>query len=111
MTVIIPFNIFIMFFIIFQCHPVSAFWERAVNVADQGACVSTTLNVKITYAHAAVIMVADWSLAILPITIVWNLPMSRKTKLYIEFVLGLGSMCVFSPLLPAIIYLEKLLII
>jgi hypothetical protein len=42
-------------------------------------------------------MVADWSLAILPITIVWNLPMSRKTKLNIEFVLGLGSMCVFSP--------------
>ena len=85
-------GVFLFFFALFQCRPVSEFWKRAVQAMPQGTCMDTTTVVNLTYAHSAIITAVDWTLAILPIIIVWNMNMSMSTKLYIALILGLGSL-------------------
>lgn len=92
-TVVTSFGISILFFVLFQCHPPSEFWRRAVqDNMSHGACLNTIIAVRLAYAHAAMLAVVDWTLALLPIAIVWNLHMTTSTKLYIALILGLGSM-------------------
>lgn len=94
-TVVICFSIFLFFFALFQCRPVSEYWRRAVELMPQGSCMDPMAAVRASYAHSAIITAVDWTLGILPIVIVWNTNQTTSTKLYIALVLGLGSLCVY----------------
>lgn len=37
-------------------------------------------------------IIADWMLAILPATVVWQAQLDKRTKISISIILGLGSM-------------------
>lgn len=37
-------------------------------------------------------IVADWGLAILPATVVWQAQLNRKTKISISLILAIGTM-------------------
>ncbi|KAL5340204.1 hypothetical protein BJX70DRAFT_361809 [Aspergillus crustosus] len=62
LTIILTYSIFLLLFAVFQCDPVSAFWD------PRGHCNRTGV-VKVTYAHSAIVSATDWTLSILPIFI------------------------------------------
>ncbi|KAL5377372.1 hypothetical protein DPSP01_009869 [Paraphaeosphaeria sporulosa] len=69
---------FVYFFLVmFQCIPVSEFWN--VHPATK-RCIDTGPTLGITYALGAANAAADWAFGTLPIFIVWSLQMNLKMK-------------------------------
>jgi len=90
---VIAFSIFYFFLIVFQCQPVFYFWTQYLG--HTGKCVNPNVIADSTYAHSAISAVADWTLGILPIFLVWNLKMNPRTKVSVGLILALGAMSVF----------------
>ncbi|KAL5349218.1 hypothetical protein ACLOAV_005506 [Pseudogymnoascus australis] len=86
------FGIFFFFFLLFQCSPISYFWERlhAAGHPGGGSC-HTRAVIKAAYAHAANVCLGDLTLAILPLFIVWNMTLHRRTKISVAVLLAFGS--------------------
>jgi hypothetical protein len=59
---------------------------------SHGTCVDPRITSNIDYAHAAILAAVDFTLAIIPLFIVWNMHVAKSTKAYIAFILALGSM-------------------
>lgn len=83
------FAIFYFFLVIFQCSPVTYFWTQYLGVA--GKCVNSKVITASTYAHSAISALADWTLGILPIFLVWDLAMNPRTKVSVALILALGA--------------------
>jgi hypothetical protein len=47
-----------------------------------------------SYAHSVVSFTADWVLGLLPIAMIWNLQMNRRTKISLACILALGLLLV-----------------
>lgn len=45
-----------------------------------------------TYAHSSLSVAADWTLALLPISLVWDLDMNPRTKVSVAVILALGAL-------------------
>ncbi|KAH6643249.1 hypothetical protein BKA67DRAFT_131639 [Truncatella angustata] len=83
---------FYVFVVVFQCQPVQFYWYRY----DPAQPVSGTCNGKAmatipTYLSFVISVVSDWVLALLPISILWNAKMDRRSKISVACVLSLGS--------------------
>lgn len=89
------FSTFYFFLVVFQCNPVVYFWTQYTG--GSGKCVSSSVIADASYAHGAVSAVADWTLGILPIFLVWNLAMNPRTKVSVALILALGAMYVLFP--------------
>lgn len=90
-TINVIYTIFVFFFALFQCRPVSDFWSRAVRLVH-GSCIDPGIVLIVFYTHAAIICVIDLIFAIVPIFIVRILTLSYRTKCYVAAILALGSM-------------------
>ncbi|KAK3940935.1 hypothetical protein QBC46DRAFT_113282 [Diplogelasinospora grovesii] len=78
----------IIFFFVsfFQCNPVSSFWIR-----DQGGtCINVEIVIALAYLYSAFSVISDFTFAILPIFLIWNLQMSLRTKLSLIPLLAMG---------------------
>lgn len=75
-----------LFYIIFQCTPVSYAW----NTDQDGSCLPATYLTNVYYACTAVNIMTDWVTAILPIPLLWNVRLERSEKLSVGAILGLG---------------------
>lgn len=84
LATLFSYSVFLLFFALFQCKPVSAFWNSAGNCNAIG-------TIKVTYAHSVIISISDWTLIILPIFMVYHLNLGFLTKLYVGIILALGS--------------------
>ncbi|KAJ5649764.1 uncharacterized protein N7484_003487 [Penicillium longicatenatum] len=82
--------LYFFFILLLDCHPVSYFWHQA-NPMAKGSCLSTTLLLDIAYLYSALTIVVDFSLGLLPIVLVWNLQMNRRTKFAVGGILSLGA--------------------
>lgn len=82
------------FFLLFvlQCLPSKYFWERFTG--GEGTCINPEITVNATYAYSAVSCATDWVLGLLPISLVWHLQMTPRTKLMVAAILALGAMYV-----------------
>jgi hypothetical protein len=78
------------FFIIFQCWPVAYFWGQFTGM--EGSCINPNIITTSTYIYSAMSCWSDWTYCILPVFMVWNLQMNRRSKLSIGLILGVGSM-------------------
>jgi hypothetical protein len=78
------------FIIIFQCWPVAYFWGQFTGM--EGSCINPNIITASTYAYSAMSCWSDWTYCILPTCMIWNLQMSRRSRLYICMILGVGSM-------------------
>jgi hypothetical protein len=58
-------------------------------------------QVNATYAYSAISCWVDWTLAIVPVFIVWNLQMNIRTKISVAMILALGAMFVSSYVLSS----------
>ena len=74
---------------VFQCNPISYFWDHTI---PGGSCCSVDLIIVIAYLVSVLFMILDMIFTILPVYLVWTLPIARKTKIMLIPILGLGSL-------------------
>lgn len=68
----------VFFFVtLFQCRPISFFWNKDQN----GTCVNVEVIIALTYLYSVFSVISDFTCAILPMFLVWKLNMGRKTKI------------------------------
>ncbi|KAF4446994.1 hypothetical protein F53441_9420 [Fusarium austroafricanum] len=68
----------VFFFVtIFQCSPISYFW----NTDQPGKCVPPEVIMALTYLYSVFSVISDFTCAILPMFLVFQLNMGKKTKL------------------------------
>lgn len=79
------------FLFVLQCIPSNYFWTQYTG-ATEGKCMDAQITVNATYAYSAVSCAADWTLAIIPIFIIWELKMNARTKVSVALILAFGAM-------------------
>lgn len=89
--IMLVFNIFYLFIVIFQCSPPQYFWLRILGT-HRGTCLPKPFISNTAYVGSAINTWADWMLGLLPIAVVWKLSLRTRDKLLLAFILGLGSM-------------------
>ncbi|KAM0227674.1 hypothetical protein ACHAPO_011319 [Fusarium lateritium] len=81
----------IFFFVtVFQCHPISYFWNRE----QDGTCINPTVVIALAVLYSVFAVGSDLVFAILPGFIVWNLQLHKRTKYSLIPLLAMG--CVAS---------------
>ncbi|KAJ5125044.1 uncharacterized protein N7515_008869 [Penicillium bovifimosum] len=81
------------FFTTFQCSPVNFFWNQR-RAGAHGSCLDQDLLTGIAYMYSVGAALTDLTIGLLPVALIWNLRMNRRTKAAIVGILGIG--CVAS---------------
>lgn len=81
------------FILVFQCTPVSYFWNQAYGY--KGYCVDRNVIPVAVVVHSILSALSDWCLGLLPVALLWNVKINRRTKVIIVILLSLGMMLVF----------------
>lgn len=89
MSIVISYAITYFFLTIFQCSPPNYFWLKFAGLKN-GKCINEQIIPLATYAHSGISAMADWTLGLLPIWLIWGLQMNQRTKISIVILLGLG---------------------
>lgn len=77
----------VFFFVtLFQCHPISYFW----NKTQPGTCISTEVIIALAYLYSAFSIISDFTFAILPAFLVMGLQLKRRTKIALVPLLTMG---------------------
>ncbi|KAJ5654740.1 hypothetical protein N7490_001743 [Penicillium lividum] len=76
--------------LLLDCQPISYFWNQ-VDGEHTGKCLSVDILIDISYFYSAVTIICDFTLGILPIFLVWDLQMNRRTKMAVGGILSLGA--------------------
>ncbi|OTB20559.1 hypothetical protein K445DRAFT_362705 [Daldinia sp. EC12] len=84
------YHLFYAFMTAFQCQPVAYFWFRYTTNME-GKCWGNDLVMGCTYAAAGINAFTDWVLGLLPIALVRNLELSKRSKILVSCTLALGS--------------------
>ncbi|KAF2009345.1 hypothetical protein BU24DRAFT_467734 [Aaosphaeria arxii CBS 175.79] len=109
LSIIFIFTIFYFFFILHTCSPIPLFWERLLPAhSGTGTCREPASMVAATYGHGAVMLFADISLAMLPISVLKGVQMSRRLKATVVLLLAIGSIAAVATIarLPYVHFLE-----
>ncbi|KAM0115571.1 hypothetical protein ACP6JC_007860 [Aspergillus fumigatus] len=77
------------FVLTLQCKPVSYFWNR-LSPGAKGTCLDVDTIIGIAYLYSVTATLCDFVLGLLPISLVWKLQMTRKTKIALAAILSLG---------------------
>lgn len=83
------FGTFFAFFLLFECHPIQNFWTL-----EQVNCIPQSIMVKVTLVHSSIMAAGDWTCAILPIFLVWNLQMNKRMKVSVAILLSIAALYV-----------------
>jgi hypothetical protein len=79
----------LVFFTIFNCNPVQAFWDRDIENAK---CLSINA---IAYANSTSAIVQDVLLLAYPMVCIWTLNMKKSRKMAVAFMFAVGTLYVF----------------
>ncbi|KAF2129613.1 hypothetical protein P153DRAFT_376043 [Dothidotthia symphoricarpi CBS 119687] len=74
------------FVTLFQCSPISFFW----NQNQPGSCVPTDVIIALTFLYSAVAIITDFTFAILPFFLIMGLNMSMNMKVMLIPILGMA---------------------
>jgi hypothetical protein len=69
------------------CHPITTLWGETTT----GSC-NLKLNSNVSFFFSAIEIATDWSLAILPGALLWNIQMRSNVKLSVAVILGLAAL-------------------
>jgi hypothetical protein len=86
-------GIVFLFVTVFECSPVSYFWNRA----QEGHCLSMDVIIGLTYFYSVVNAICDFTFGLLPVFLVWNLQMDKRVKIILIPILGMGCVSVRYP--------------
>ncbi|ORY19021.1 hypothetical protein BCR34DRAFT_472692 [Clohesyomyces aquaticus] len=86
----------IVFFLVtlLQCSPINYFWDRS----RPGACINVEVIVGLTFLYGAINAVCDLTFGMLPVFLVWNLNMSRNSKIALIPILSMGCVASIAPI-------------
>lgn len=70
------------------CRPIATLWGEADGTCDP------SINSKVGYFFSAVCIITDWTLAILPAWILWNVQLKQRIRVIVAFLLALGALYV-----------------
>jgi hypothetical protein len=82
------YSAYFIFLVIFQCLPVSYFWDKATP----GHCVDPVVVADSTYAHSAISAISDWTFGTLPAFIIHKLQMHWRVKTSVAALLCFANM-------------------
>ncbi|EGY15832.1 uncharacterized protein VDAG_06996 [Verticillium dahliae VdLs.17] len=90
------------FILAFQCSPPSHFWTQVYGT--DGHCYSKLIVTYATTVHSCVSCLSDWCLGLLPVALLWNVKINRRTKATIAVLLSLGmiDVAIWSVMEPAL---------
>lgn len=69
------------------CQPLSYYWDQSV---EGGWCASIDIITGISYLISVLAIITDWTCALVPCYVVWNLQMKSRLKASVCGVLALG---------------------
>lgn len=72
---------------IFQCWPVSYFWDKHNQT---GTCIPDQVVIALAFLFSAISIVTDFAFALMPAWILSHLNMQLKTKIALGLLMGLG---------------------
>jgi len=75
------------FSVFFTCRPMAFTWDKTIK----GECGSLGMIYALSYTVSAMNIITDWTCAIMPVFILWDLQMRRKLKISVCFIMGLGA--------------------
>lgn len=81
-------NTFHCFFVVFSCGNPKLYLEHTVLKQ----CVPKKIELGLAYEQAAVTTITDFVFALLPISLLWNAAMDRRSKLSVGLILSLGAL-------------------
>ncbi|KAI1277432.1 hypothetical protein F5Y07DRAFT_362937 [Xylaria sp. FL0933] len=82
----------VFFFVtLFQCHPVTYFWDKETK---GGTCIDPKIIAALTYLYSSFSVICDFTFSILPMFLISGLQMGRRAKWALVPILGIG--CVAS---------------
>lgn len=81
-------------YLFFQCWPVQKNWY--VNMA--GTCQPRAIQTALSYLVAAISILTDWTFAMLPVMLLWNVQMKAGIKISVIFLLSLGVFASVAPI-------------
>jgi hypothetical protein len=81
-------NIYHTIFIIFSCGDPRYYLEHMVQMK----CVRKSVELGLAYEQAAVTTITDFVFALLPLPLLWNASMDRRSKISVGCILGLGTL-------------------
>ncbi|KAK1994498.1 integral membrane protein [Colletotrichum falcatum] len=89
-NMVIIWMISIAFFVImtFQCMPPSYFWRQLYG--EDGSCINYNIVPDATIAHSAISAASDWCMGLLPIALLWDVQLNRRTKALVAVLLSMG---------------------
>ncbi|KAJ0300708.1 hypothetical protein COL516b_008279 [Colletotrichum fioriniae] len=103
-NLVVVWMISIAFFCImtFQCMPPSYFWRQLYG--DPGSCINFNIVPDATIAHSIISAISDWCMGLLPIALLWNVNLNRRTKALVAVLLSMGmvDVAIWSVLEPAL---------
>ncbi|KAF5620197.1 integral membrane protein [Fusarium sp. NRRL 52700] len=85
MSIMIIVTVLALAFVFANCKPFNATWNPALGTCQKSISLQT-----VSYIVSAIQMVTDWACAIIPFFIVAGLQMSRRRKVSVIAILGLG---------------------
>lgn len=75
------------FVTVFQCNPVYYFWARR---NPSGTCVPNAVIVGLAYTYSVFSIISDFTLAMIPGFLVWNLQLKRRAKVALIPLITMG---------------------
>ncbi|KAJ4289895.1 hypothetical protein N0V90_011228 [Kalmusia sp. IMI 367209] len=75
--------------VIFQCKPISYWWD--LDPTHKGTCLDASLVMIFTFVVSGLNSFADWTFGILPILIVKDLQMKKRMKVVVSGVIALAA--------------------
>lgn len=81
-------------YLFFQCAPVQKNWY--VNMP--GTCQPRATQTALSYLVAAISILTDWTFALLPILLLWNVQMKPGVKVSVILLLSLGVFASVAPI-------------
>ncbi|RDI83214.1 hypothetical protein Vi05172_g6947 [Venturia inaequalis] len=81
-------NIYHTVFVVFSCGSPQHYLERMIQMK----CVRKSVELGLAYEQAAVTTITDFVFALLPLPLLWNVSMDRRSKTLVGCILGLGTL-------------------
>ncbi|KAL8701532.1 MAG: hypothetical protein Q9201_004861 [Fulgogasparrea decipioides] len=78
----------LFFLIIFQCSPVSKYWTHPLD--GPGVCFTKATVETIIIVQGVFSILSDFICATFPIVLLWDVPLSKRTKVALCLLMGLG---------------------
>lgn len=79
------------FVTLFQCTPANYFWDKYIPGVE-GVCIPSDVVVGLAFLYSVFSVISDFTFALLPAFLLWDLKLKRRTKFAIIPLLAMGCM-------------------